>query len=175
MKDTPQTLAAALPAVVVEYLTVEMAGQATCGSCDDTLTSLRSAIAAVEPLAADLGLQIRVEELAVRSHAQALEHEVVASPTIRSEGVVLAPAHVTGSEARRWTWRGDLGPEPSRGQLIDLLLAALMSRSQRLERFLASGGPDAYVRSHLLATEPAAVPEPAAAAPAPAAAGGCCS
>lgn len=147
----PPTLRDAPPRVRlnVEYWTVSMDGADSCGSCDETLTALRDALAQVAPLARSLGIDVDIVPRTVTTWAEAFEHAVVASPTIRAEGIELCPAHSGDSEARVWQWRGAAGDAVPPQALLDLLVRALAARSRRLDAYLGQGGPAPYVRRHL--------------------------
>jgi uncharacterized protein DUF2703 len=139
----------------VEYWTVTMNDQDSCGSCDATLAALREAADQVRPLAQRLGIGIDIDTHTVATWSQALDHAIVASPTIRAAGQELRPTHPDLSEARVWHWRGtstDLLPSEA---LTDLLVRALAARSQQIDDYLTGGGPAPYIRQYLPSAQPA--------------------
>ncbi|WP_433500727.1 DUF2703 domain-containing protein [Sphaerimonospora sp. CA-214678] len=135
--------------LTVDYWTVAMNGQDSCGSCDATLATLTEAIEMIRPLATRLGITIDVQPRTVDRWAEAIEYGISASPTIRAAGVELRPCHPDGSEHRLWTWRGETGAELPVEAALDGLLRALVARSAQLGGFLADGGPSPYIRQHL--------------------------
>ncbi|QSB15969.1 DUF2703 domain-containing protein [Natronosporangium hydrolyticum] len=147
----------------VEYWTVAMDGQDSCGSCDATLTAVTDAIDAVRPVAERLGLAIEVAPRAVSTWAEALQHRIVASPTIRAEGLELTPSHQDESETRQWHWRGGETASTPFPAVVDLLVQALAARSRAVSDYLTNGGPAPYVRRYLQ-TAPAAEPSATGAA-----------
>lgn len=154
----PPTLRGAPPRVrlSVEYWTVTMDGADSCGSCDETLTALQAALAQVRPVAQALGIDVDIVPRTVATWGEALEHVIVASPTIRAEGIELHPIHSGDTEARAWRWRGATSDTVPGQALTDLLVRALAARSRRLGVYLEQGGPAPYVRRYLQA-DPAAV------------------
>lgn len=139
----------------VEYWTVTMKDSDSCGSCDATLSALLEAAAQVRPLAERLGITIDIDSRAVATWSQALDHAIVASPTIRAAGQELRPTHPDLTEARVWHWRGtstDLLPS---GALTDLLVRALAARGRQIDDYLTGGGPAPYIRQHLPSAQPA--------------------
>ncbi|REE99987.1 DUF2703 domain-containing protein [Thermomonospora umbrina] len=144
--------------LTVEYWTVAMDGDDSCGSCDETLTTLRHMVARVRPLARSLGIDVDVTHRVVATWGEALDHEIVASPTIRAEGTELRPSHPDDSERREWRWRGDTGDTAPGQALLDLLVRALAVRSRRLSAHLDRRGPAPYVRQYLQPAPSAAEP-----------------
>jgi hypothetical protein len=152
---------AVMPGVrlVVEYWTVTMDGQVSCGSCDQTLTVVAEAVEDVRPLAERIGLAIEFQPRSVATLAEALDQQIVASPTIRAAGLELRPDHPDESEARRWEWRGTITTSVRPEALLEFLIQAVAARSQQLAGYLSSGGPAGYVRQYLQATPANATPE----------------
>lgn len=135
--------------LTVDYWTVTMNGQESCGSCDATLTTLTEAIEMIRPLATRLGITLEVQLHKVDRWAEAIDSGISASPTIRAAGVELRPCHPDSSEHRLWTWRGEIGTSLPVEAALDGLLRALAARSAQLGDFLADGGPSPYVRQYL--------------------------
>jgi hypothetical protein len=135
--------------VVVEYWTVTMDGQASCGSCDQTLTAVAEAVDDVRPLAERIGLAVEIQPRSVATWAEAMDQQIVASPTIRAAGVELRPDHSDESEARRWEWRGTTTSSVRPEAVLDFLIQAVSARSWQLAGYLSSGGPAGYVRQYL--------------------------
>lgn len=98
----------------VEYWTVTMNDQDSCGSCDATLAALREAADQVRPLGGRLGITVDIDTRAIATWSQALDHAIVASPTIRAAGQELRPTHPHHTEQRIWHWRGANTPCPPR-------------------------------------------------------------
>lgn len=144
--------------LTVDYWTVAMDGQNSCGSCDAALTALTGAADTLRPLAETLGIAIHIVPRAVTSWEEAVEHGITASPTIRAAGTELRPEHPDDSETRLWAWRGAQYPAPPEAALLDLLLRALSARSADIGDYLAQGGPSRYVRQFLTDTTPAPLP-----------------
>ncbi|MFD0900088.1 hypothetical protein [Actinomadura sediminis] len=153
--------------LIVEYWTVAMEDQDSCGSCDATLALLHEAIDAVRPFAERLGIVIDVAASKITTWDDAVEQGIVASPTIRAEGLEMRPVHPDGSQARVWSWRGTVGASPAPEALLDLLLRAVAERSRRLGAYLAEGGPAPYVRTYLRATAAADTAPTATCGPVP--------
>ncbi|HEX2312596.1 MAG TPA: hypothetical protein VHJ17_02620 [Thermomonospora sp.] len=141
--------------LVIEYWTVAM-GDASCDTCDSTLATLTGAVETLGPLAGRLGITLEVVPRTVSTWAQALEHEITASPTIRAAGVTLRPSHPDDTERRLWTWRGRTGTALPQEAVLDTLLQALAAHSSRIGDYLAQGGPSGYLRRFLSA--PASAP-----------------
>ncbi len=133
----------------IEYWTVTMNGQSSCGSCDETLTGLTQALGTIEPLARRIGIAVEVEPRACTTWAEAIDHAIAASPTIRAAGLELRPSHPDGSEARAWRWHGTTTSTASPQALLDFLLQAVAARSREVADYLDSGGPSPYVRQFL--------------------------
>jgi hypothetical protein len=133
----------------VEYWTVAMDGQESCGSCDDTLTVVNGAVESLSPLADRLGLSLQIGVRTVTTWAEAASHEIVASPTVRAVGIEMRPAHAEDSEERSWEWRGTRTASVTPDAVLDLLTRALAARSEQLARYLADGGPSPYLRRWL--------------------------
>jgi hypothetical protein len=142
----------------VEYWTVAMEGQSSCGSCDATLAALSEAIVVVRPLAARLGIAVDVLPRTIVTWAQAVEHGIVASPTIRAACLEMRPSHREDSESRSWAWRGNTTPSATPQALLAFLVQALAMRSHQIDDYLASGGPHPYVRQFLQEAPPTASP-----------------
>lgn len=142
----------------VQYWTVTMNGQDSCGSCDATLTALREAADQLRPLAGQLGITIDIDTRAVTTWSQVLDHAIVASPTIRAEGHELRPTHPDHTEQRVWHWRGTSTALPAEA-LTDLLVRALAARSQQIDDYVTRGGPAPYVRQYLPTAQPT-IPTP---------------
>lgn len=149
---THQTCAAEL---VVEYWTVGMDGQDACVSCDQTLNVLDQAVDIIRPIAERLGITVNVRPRTITTWTEALDHGIVASPTIRVAGIELRPTHPDDSEARQWTWRGDATPAVASEAVLDILIRALAARSEQIGHYLSSGGPAPYVRQFLQGDHPA--------------------
>jgi len=126
-----------------------MDGAASCGSCDATLTVVNDAVETLRPLAERLGITFEVIPRTVGTFAEAAEHEIVSSPTIRAAGIELRPSHPDDSERRVWTWRGDTSTAVSAEAVLDTVVRALAAHSARFDEFLAAGGPSPYTRQFL--------------------------
>ena len=137
--------------LAVEYWTVTMDEQDSCGSCDQTLTEVSAALDTVRPLAARLGITVDLLPRTIATWAEAVDHRVVASPTIRAAGIELRPSHPDDTDTRVWAWRGTTTNSATPEALLDFLVQALAAHSQRLGGYLASGGPAPYVRQFLQA------------------------
>lgn len=163
------TPATATPAarLAVEYWTVAMDGLSSCGSCDETRAVIADALDTIHPLAQRLGIAVELMPRACASWAEAVDHAIVASPTIRAAGSELRPSHPDNSEARVWQWRGTVTPALTPEAALDFLVQAIAARSQQLGNYLASGGPAPYVRQFLQVAQTTQTSE----APAPS---GCC-
>lgn len=136
--------------LTVEYWTVDMEGQSSCGSCDVTLTALQEAVATIRPVADRLGLAVDVVPRTVTTWSEAVENAIVASPTIRAGGAELRPAHPDGgTEERVWQWRGQQAGEAPAEALLDFLVQAVGVRSRAIGDYLAAGGPAPYLRRFL--------------------------
>jgi hypothetical protein len=144
--------------LAVEYWTVTMDGQDSCGSCDQTLTEVSAALDTVRPLAARLGITVDLLPRTIATLAEAVDHRVVASPTIRAAGIELRPSHPDATDTRVWAWRGTTTSLATPEALLDFLVQALAARSQQLGGYLASGGPAPYVRQFLEAAPAAEAP-----------------
>jgi hypothetical protein len=144
--------------LAVEYWTVTMGGQDACGSCDQTLTEVSTALDTVRPLAARLGIAVDLLPRSVATWAEALDHRVVASPTIRAAGIELRPSHPDDTDTRVWAWRGTTTTSATPEALLDFLVQALAARSQQLDGYLTGGGPARYVRQFLQAAPAAKAP-----------------
>jgi hypothetical protein len=157
--------------LAVEYWTVTMDAQDSCGSCDQTLTEVSTALDAVRPLAARLGITLDLLPRTIKTWAEAVNHRVVASPTIRAAGIELRPSHPDDTDTRMWAWRGTTTTSATPEALLDFLVQALAARSQQLGGYLASGGPAPYVRQFLRTASAAEAPVSSACGCGPAARG----
>lgn len=155
--------------LTVEYWTVTMDGQDSCSSCDRTLAEVGGAMDTVRPLAARLGITIELLPHTITTWPEAIDHGIVASPTLRAAGLEFRPSHPDESDARVWQWRGSATSSAAPEALLDFLVQALAARSQQLGGYLASGGPAAYVRQFLRAAPTAQTPVPSSGCGGPAA------
>jgi hypothetical protein len=135
--------------LAVDYWTVAMEGQDSCGACDETFAALTRAADTVRPLAEQLGLTLDITRRTVATWQEAVEHGIGASPTLRAAGAELCPAHRDSSEARVWSWRGAHHASPPSAAVMDFLLRAMAARSAQLDDFLSRGGPSPYLRRFL--------------------------
>lgn len=133
----------------IEYWTVAMDGQESCGACDRTLALLNDAVTAIHPLAAQLGITLHVVPRQITTWPEALEESIVASPTIRAQKLEVRPTHPDGSEVLIWHWRGTTVAALPLEALLDFLMRAVADRSRHLSAYLAEGGPAPYVRRFL--------------------------
>ncbi|TDB97014.1 DUF2703 domain-containing protein [Actinomadura sp. 7K534] len=161
LPETPDASAVPAPQgrLAIDYWTVVMGEDASCASCDATLTDLNGAVDAVRPLAERLGITLEVVPRTVSTWEQALEHQITASPTLRSAGLELSPSHPDDSETRLWSWRGRTSGSLPQEAVLDLVLRAVAARSAQLGDYLARGGPSPYIR-RFLSTPVTAEPEP---------------
>ena len=155
--------------LAVEYWTVVMGSQDSCTSCDQTLAEVGSAVDTVRPLAARLGITIELLPRTITTWPEAVDHGVVASPTLRAAGLEFRPSHPDESDARVWEWRGMAASSAPPEALLDFLVQAIAARSQQLGGYLARGGPAAYVRQFLRAAPTAQTPAPSSGRGGPAA------
>lgn len=135
--------------LVIDYWTVAMGEEASCGSCDETLTVLDRAVDTVRPFADQLGIALKITPRTISTWDQALEHQITASPTIRGEGIELCPSHPDGTETRLWTWRGETTNSLQPQAALDFVLQALTACSRQLSDYLSHGGPSPYLRQFL--------------------------
>jgi hypothetical protein len=156
------TPATATPAarLVIEYWTVAMDGLSSCGSCDETRAVIADALDTIHPLAQPLGIAVELLPRVCESWAEAVDHAIVASPTIRAAGSEFRPSHPDNSEARVWQWRGRITPALTPEAALDFLVQAIAARSQQLGDYLASGGPAPYVRQFLQIAQTSEAPAP---------------
>lgn len=102
-------------------------GIPSCSSCDTILQKLDQAIHAVEPLLADLDVEIKKEIITIRTEKEARTHQIVASPTIRTGRFDLFPEHPgRESEERIWSWKGSRYTDPTREVLIETILRGFL-------------------------------------------------
>lgn len=146
--------------LTVDYWTVAMDGQNSCGSCDAVQTALTGAAQTLRPLAETLGIVIDIVPRTVTTWEEAVEHGITASPTVRAEDTELRPVHPDDSETRLWTWRGTQYSAPPEAALLDFLLRALSARSASIGTYLTQGGPSPYMRQFLTDTTPLPVTAP---------------
>ncbi|PJF01994.1 hypothetical protein CUT44_00025 [Streptomyces carminius] len=138
--------------LAVDYWTVAMEGQDSCGACDETFATLTRAADTVRPLAAQLGITLDITRRTVATWQEAVEHGIRASPALRAAGTELRPAHPDDSEARVWSWRGAHHASLPLAAAVDFLLRAVAARSAQLGDFLSRGGPSPYLRRFLTAS-----------------------
>lgn len=79
-----EEVAAPVARLEVESWTVAMDDQESCGACDVTLSVVRDALEEVHSLADRLGITVGVVPRTVASRPEAVQHAIVASPTIRA-------------------------------------------------------------------------------------------
>jgi hypothetical protein len=110
-------------------------GVSSCSSCDTLQQKLDQAIRAVEPLLADLGVEIRKEIITIQTEIEAKTHQIVASPTIRIAGFDLFPEHPNPeSEERIWSWKGSSFSEPTREVLVESILRGFLGEIHQAKK-----------------------------------------
>jgi len=144
----------------IEFIEVAMLPEArsSCSACDTVRARLETAVGTLSPAFAALGLEPRVEEKVVRTAEEATRLQVRASPTIRIEGVELAPEHRgEDGELRIWRWKDEEHSSPSQG----LLVAALIDGARSGESEASSYELPDYLARHLASVSEARQGAPA--------------
>jgi hypothetical protein len=110
--------------VDVILLEVDMARstKASCDACDVAKRQLTKALQVVAPLLDDVSVEVRLNNVVVSTEEQAQQLRFRGSPTLRVGGFEVVPAHVPGSEERRWRWASQDHSDPPVGLFVDAIL-----------------------------------------------------
>ncbi len=115
----------------VEFMYIDLN---LCARCRGTEASLEEAAAEIAGLLEEMGVDLRIYKIHVRSEAEARELGFAISPTVRINGRDIQPDApqticdaCTGlagceMECRVWTFRGKEYPAPPRAMIIDAIL-----------------------------------------------------
>ncbi|MEM7746773.1 MAG: DUF2703 domain-containing protein [Pseudomonadota bacterium] len=118
--------------------------ETVCKPCGSTGRALDEAVAIVaEPLAA-MGKALEVQRVHVANRQDAIAHELVASPTIRLNGIDIDPAVTQGEcgscgdiaggkttvNCRTWQWRGETQSAAPTGMIVQAILAKAIKTAQ---------------------------------------------
>ncbi|MBL8896949.1 MAG: DUF2703 domain-containing protein [Planctomycetes bacterium] len=116
----------------VELLALDLA---TCTRCLDASAAIEAALRQLEPVLAEVGMEVRFVQRVVRSEAEAVKHRLVSSPTLRIQGedVALelresrcsdccALADGSAVDCRVWLWQGREHSSPPKALFLDALL-----------------------------------------------------
>ena len=110
--------------VDVILLEVDMARttQPSCEACDVAKRQLTRALEVVTPLLNDVSADIRLNNVLVSTEEQAQQLRFRGSPTLRVGDFEVVPAHVPGSEERKWQWGNQEHSVPPVGLFVDAIL-----------------------------------------------------
>lgn len=129
--------------LVITLLRIDAAG---CRRCDGTADNIAEALRRLAPALEALETTVTFDTVAVATAADAERHRLPASPTVRINGIDIAPAvretpcsdcaeacdcaDDCAVECREWFWRGETFSAAPVGLLVEAVLrAALGSRS----------------------------------------------
>ena len=109
--------------IQIDYIEVDMPSRARadCSACDDAKTRLDRAIEGVSGIFGQLGLDVEVRDIRVRTVEEAELLRVRGSPTIRIGVADMFPEHRQG-EQRIWHWRGHENAAPPTAMFTQALL-----------------------------------------------------
>ena len=113
----------------------------TCERCVPTGDQLRVAVGLLAPVAEALGIDLRHHETVVRTAAEAKEHALLSSPTIRLNGRDIAQdiresecescgdltANNTSVDCREWHYRGKVYFSAPAPMLIEAIMDAMLN------------------------------------------------
>lgn len=116
----------------IELLALDLA---TCTRCTDAAAAIEAALVDLEPILAQVGMGVRFAKRVVRTEAEAVEHRLLSSPTLRIQGEDVALelresrcddccALASGSsvDCRVWLWQGREYSSPPKALFLDALL-----------------------------------------------------
>lgn len=115
--------------IQIDYIEVDMPAQArtSCSACDGAKTRLDRAIEGVSGIFGQLGLNVEVRDIRVRTVEEAELLRVRGSPTIRIGVADIFPEHRQG-EQRIWHWRGHENTAPPTAMFTQALLKLAANR-----------------------------------------------
>ncbi|MFD2036301.1 hypothetical protein ACFSKL_15970 [Belliella marina] len=134
--------------VKVEFLQVEMPSEKdnSCSACDTIQSKLVSAIKEVQILFDKLDCEILFKQTTIKTVEEAERAHISASPTIRVGNLDFFPDHTAdASEAREWTWGGQIMSEPDKRTLIEVLLKGYFESKKDAGKKILSP----YILKHL--------------------------
>lgn len=115
----------------IEFMYIDLN---VCTRCRGTAASLEEAVAEIAGMLEEIGVDLRIYKIHVRSEAEARELGFVISPTICINGRDIQPdarqsicldcIKLAGCEmeCRMWTFRGQSYPTPPKAMIIDAIL-----------------------------------------------------
>lgn len=141
MKTPPTTVTsepAPRRALLLDFLFLD---RSSCGRCSGTEAAIEEAVAATRDALALLGAEVHVRALHVTDLALAEREQFSSSPTLRVDGVDLAPVLqenscedcgdlagcADGILCRTWSWRGATHDVPPAALIAEGLLSAALS------------------------------------------------
>ncbi len=116
----------------------------TCKRCVPTGDQLKVAVNLLAPAAEALGIDLRHHEIIVQTPAEAKEHGLLSSPTIRLNGRDIAQDiresecescgdltnHNTSVDCREWHYRGKVYPAAPVPMLVEAIMSAMLNIDQ---------------------------------------------
>lgn len=113
----------------------------TCKRCVPTGDQLKSAVHLLGPVADALGIELRHHEIVAQTQAEAKEHALASSPTIRLNGRDIAQdiresecescgdltSNNTSVDCREWHYRGKIYPAAPLPLLIEAITGAMLN------------------------------------------------
>jgi len=128
--------------LIIELLALDLA---VCDRCGGTLSNAKTALKAVEPAMAALGIQAVLSETLVESEQQAERLRFTSSPTIRIDGGDITGTTAESScgsctdlsggaeaiECRIWPWQGKVYEVAPVAQIAEAILRAAVAPDTR--------------------------------------------
>jgi len=119
--------------LLIDFLYLDLT---VCTRCQGTDTTLDDALADLAPVLNAIGIAVKVNKVNVTTEDLAIQYQFVSSPTIRIDGVDIAPIEEntcdscgdlcgTSVECRVWTYQGKSYSQPPKGLIIEAILRAL--------------------------------------------------
>ncbi|MCC6774700.1 MAG: DUF2703 domain-containing protein [Gemmatimonadaceae bacterium] len=152
---TPLAEPAIARSLNVELLALDLN---TCTRCTGSRASIDAALALVKPVLDAAGIKSRVHLRVIETEEQARQYRFVASPTIRVNGLDIAPAlHEShcdsctelcgcagGTSCREWHYRGETHDKAPTGLIVEALMRAAFGErtTERLSAVQGDAGSE---------------------------------
>lgn len=143
--DTPPTTCTPSEGklITVEFLYLDLS---VCGRCQGSDSGLDAAVAEARPVLESLGIELAVDKVHVQTEEQARALRFASSPTIRINGVDIAPeilesfcedcGDICGDsvDCREWEYDGETYAVPPKAMILEAIFKAIYAETPVDER-----------------------------------------